>query len=189
MARKERAADTLLDTRQEVAEARTRIQQTLASLDRLVSASPPELTTAYREYAKNVDAMRAEATEMERLANQMRERSTHYLAEWQRAQMEVQDPQLRELSQQRRELVANNFSRVSSSFQTARQTFDPFLTDLEDIRKVAGNDLTPQGIASIKNTEVVRTARTHGGQAASQLDVAIAEFDKLSATLEPPAAK
>jgi hypothetical protein len=187
--RKEQTAESLSDTKHEMAAVRARIDDTLASLEQLVNASPPDLQKAYARYARNVDGMRAEAQAMERRANDLRRRGTEYLTGWQRTQREVQDPQLRALSQERREQVAGNLADVNASFLAVRDAFSPFLTDLEDVRKVIGNDLTATGVSTVRNTEVVRNAYAHGVEVANQLDTAIAEFDELARSLAPPAPK
>lgn len=183
--RQERAVTGLADTQREMTDIRQQIEQTLASLITLVNAPPDELRPAYDRYASDVEAMRTRIDAMERHASAMRQRSERYLTGWR--QSDVQDPELREISTERRQEVAERMQRVDASFQEARAALVPFQSNLEDIRKVVGQDPTPGGVSAVAQSEVLQNAQTRGAAVARLMDRAIADFEQLVERLGPTA--
>lgn len=177
--KQEKSVASVTDTRKEMVDVRGQIDRTLSSLNTLVNASPNELRKAYQRYAKDVEAMRSEAAAMDKHARAMEQRTGEYLAGWQQAQGEIQNPELRDTSGQRREMITHSFQRIQGAFREARRDVTPFLTRLEDIRRAAANDLTAVGISAIAQTDAVASANAHGSAVATSLDVAIGEFDQL----------
>lgn len=177
--RQEKTVESVADTRKEMIDVRAQVDRTLASLNALISASPNDLAKAYRQYAKDVDAMHKDAAAMDKHADAMEKHTGNYLAGWQRAQSEIQNPELRDVTGERRELLTNSFQRIQVAFREARRDITPFLTRLEDIRRAVGNDLTAVGVAAVAQTDAVANANAHGSSVATSLDVAISEFDQL----------
>lgn len=183
MERQERSVDSVAETRTEMADMHEQIERTMGSLNALMAASPGDLRKAYQRYVKDVNAMRSQAANMQKHASAMERQSGNYLAGWQRTQSEIVNPELRELTAQRRELIANSFSRIRVAFREADRELGPFLARLEDIRRAIGNDLTPVGVASVAQTDAVTSVNALGASVGSALQVAIAEFDQLVGTM------
>lgn len=181
--RQEQTVSSVASTRKEMLDIRGQIDRTLASLNALVNASPNDLRKAYQQYAKNVEAMQKEAAAMDRHARAMEKQTGDYLAGWQRAQSEIQNPELRDVTGQRRELITHSFQRLQSAFREARREVTPFLTRLEDIRRAVANDLTVVGVSAVAQTDAVASANAHGASVAASLDVAVGEFDQLAGSL------
>ena len=181
--RQEQTVESVADTRKEMTDTRAQIDRTLASLNTLVNASPADLRKTYERYAKDVEVMRRDAATMDKHANAMEKHTGNYLASWQRAQNEIQNPELRDVTGQRRELLTQSFQRLQIAFREARRDVTPFLNRLEDIRRAVGNDLTAVGVAAVAQTDAVASANAHGAAVAGSLDVAIEEFDQLAGAL------
>ena len=183
MERQERSVDSVAETRTEMAEMHDQIERTVGSLYALMSASPGDLRETYQRYVKDVNAMRSQAAKMQKHSEAMERQSGSYLAGWQRTQSEIENPELRELTAQRRELMANSFNRIRVAFREADRELGPFLARLEDIRRAIGNDLTPVGVASVAQTDAVTSVNALGSSVGAALEVAIAEFDQLVGTM------
>lgn len=183
MERQERSVDSVAETRTEMADLHEQIERTMASLNALMAASPDELRKAYQRYAKDVNTTRSQAADVQKYASAMEQQSGNYLAGWQRTQSEIENPELRELTAQRRELAANSFNRIRVAFREANRELGPLLARLEDIRRTIGNDLTPVGVASVAQTDALASANALGSSVGTALEVAIAEFDQLVGTM------
>lgn len=181
--RQEQTVSSVANTRKEMLDIRGQIDRTLTSLHALVNASPNDLRKTYQQYAKNVEAMQKDAAAMDKHARAMEKQTGDYLAGWQRAQSEIQNPELRDVTGQRRELMTHSFQRIQSAFRDARREVTPFLTRLEDIRRAVANDLTVVGVSAVAQTDAVASANAHGAAVATSLDVAIGEFDQLVGSL------
>ncbi|BAU47408.1 hypothetical protein SVA_0829 [Sulfurifustis variabilis] len=181
--RRERVVSSLAETQKEITDTRAQLERTMASLITLMNAPPDELRRSYEQYAGDVEAMRDHVGAMEAHGEAMRERSRRYLAGWRQA--EIEDPELRNISTERREEVAARLQRVDVSLQEARAALGPLQRELEDIRSAVGNDLTSAGVSAVAGSEVARSAMDHGAAVARLMDRAIADFDQLVARLGP----
>ncbi len=65
--------------------------------------------------------------------------------------------------------------------QGANESLVPFISDLQDIQRYLGNDLTAQGIAAI--SDVVKETNTNAETVEKKLDAAIAEIDRVAAEM------
>lgn len=179
----EQTAQKLSQTTNDMQSARTQIDKTLASLQQLMSAPPTEMRSAFERYSQDVSAISAEANRMQDRSEEVTERSTRWLSEWQKSQGEIQNPELREISQQRRSAIMSRLDNTNTAFSTAQQSLTPFVENLEDIKTAVGSDLTPRGIESVKRAAVVRNADTNGQNAARAMDRAISELRSLDTAL------
>lgn len=182
---REQAATNLDQTKQEMTTLRDQLDQTLSSLNALMSSGGGDLNEAYQRYASDVQKLREQSAALDKGAQRMRDQSNDYLAHWRDTQSRVQDPELRAMSLERRQMVMDNFERANLAYQEARIAFTPLLRDLEDVRRVVGNDLTPTGVQIVARSEAVQKANASGQQAARTMDQAINEFDQLSGRLTP----
>lgn len=181
----ERKEASLIDLRDSMAAIRGQIDKTLASLNGLTSAPPDRLPAAYQQYAKDTDKIAQQAVTVDKESRQMRSRSAEWLAGWGKSQAEVQDPELKALSERRHAEALERIQNIERSLAEAREAFTPFVANLQDVKQVVGNDLTPNGVAAVSGTAVVQNANQAGGAAARALDATIADLEVLTQTLTP----
>jgi len=60
-----------------------------------------------------------------------------------------------------------------------------FLRDVNDIQKVIGNDLTPTGQASVKQTAVAQSVHSEGARVKSSIDDAEQAIDRFRSQITP----
>jgi len=142
--------------------ARAQIDTVLTSLDTMLNASPDHLRDAYDRYDSDVKQMNGYAADMRENDADLRSNGNAYLAQWQRDASNVSDPELRALAEQRRNQIARSSEAMRSKVTVAAGSFAGFLRDINDIKKVLGNDLTPVGQQKVKQTAVAQTANTEG---------------------------
>lgn len=142
--------------------ARAQIDTVLTSLDTMLHASPDQLREAYDRYDKDVKQMNAYAADMRENDADLRSNGNAYLAQWQRDASNVSDPELRALAEQRRNQISRSSEEMRAKVTVAAGSFAAFLRDINDIKKVMGNDLTPVGQRNVKDTTVAQTANTEG---------------------------
>lgn len=183
--RKDAASSSLVELRDSMVATRAQIGKTLSSLNGLTLASPDQLGTAYQAYAKDADKIAQQAVTVDKESRQMRQRSDEWLAGWQKSQTDVSNPELRALSEKRRAQALERFQNIDGSFAAAREAFTPFIANLQDIKKVVGNDLTPNSVAAVSGTAVVQNANQSGAAAARALDITIADLQVLTQTMAP----
>jgi hypothetical protein len=144
------------------AKARAQIDTVLASLNGLMEAPTDRLRETYDRYDKDVKQMNEYAGRMRENDADLRKNGNTYLAHWQRDTTKVSDPQLRALSEQRRDEIVRSSQNMRSTVTEAAGSFEAFLRDINDIRKVMGNDLTATGQSDVRRTTAAYTAPSEG---------------------------
>lgn len=183
--RQEHVAQSLNEVKTGMVATRNDIDKALGSLNALVTAPSDRIPQAYARYAEDVDRLKQSSSQVQENAQQMREQRDNWLAAWRESHDRLQNDELKQVSQERREQVASRFDRISDSFGAAQEAFQPFIENLDDIRTVVGNDLTRNGIAAVANTDVVQNARMNGAEVEQNLEAAIGEFSNLTNALRP----
>lgn len=183
--RKEAASSSMVELRDSMMATRGQIEKTLVSLNGLMTAPPDDLRRAYNEYAKDTDKIAQQAVTVEEESRQLRQRSDEWLAGWQESQADVQDPELKALSERRRAEALERIQNIDRSLAEAREAFAPFVANLQDVKMVVGNDLTPSGVAAVSGTAVVQNANQSGAAVARALAVTIVDLQVLTQTLTP----
>ncbi|MFP5350282.1 MAG: DUF2959 family protein [Gammaproteobacteria bacterium] len=183
--RKDATSSSLVDLRDSMMATRGQIDKTLVSLNGLTSAPPGRLRAAYQQYAKDTDRIAQQAATVEKESRQMRSRSQEWLAGWQKSQADVQNPELKALSEERRAQALERIQNIDRSLAEAREAFVPFVANLQDVKRVVGNDLTPTGVTAVSDTAVVQNANQNGAATARALDTTIADLQVLTQTLTP----
>jgi hypothetical protein len=187
--RSAKTVDTMDETRAGLSKVRSQIDQTLTSLGNLMSASPEQLRPSFSKYSKDVDRLRADAVQTKKRFQSMKTKRNDYLVAWRKEQGQVNDPELRELGDARRSEVRANLDRVVESLTVANETFDPFLSNLGDVQKVFGNDLTPEGQSRVVSTAVVQGANEKGARVAQSIDVALTALQTVASQLSSSSMK
>ena len=177
--RSKRTASTLDSLQQNSTKARLQIDAVLSSLDGLLNAPSDHLRMAYDKYDADVAKMKEYASAIRDNDSDLQKNSDAYLSQWRKDATSISNPELRAIAEQRRDEIATKYRTMSTSYTGAAQNFTAFLRDIDDIRKVLGNDLTPTGQATVKNTTLAQSVKSEGAQVAQSLvgaETAIAEF-------------
>ncbi len=164
-------------------ETRVRVDESLQALNSLMSAGGGDLRPAYDTYARSVNAMEASAKEMQARAAAMQEKGTAYFAKWDAEMAQIHNEDIKQRSDARKAEVQKSFTRVSDLYQKTRTEFDPFLSDMKDIRAALGTDLTPGGIESIGSSAT--RARKEGLSIRDTLVSLTSELKALGAKMSP----
>ncbi|MDL2716815.1 MAG: DUF2959 family protein [Acidobacteriota bacterium] len=187
--RSAKAVETMEEAHAGLTKVRTQIDQTLASLGDVMNASPERLRPTYNRYSKDVDRLRADAVETKKRFQSMKTKKNDYIAVWGKEQGHVSDPELRQVGDSRRSEVRANLDRVIESLTVATETFDPFLSNLGDVQKVLGNDLTPAGQSLVASTAVAQGANDKGARVAQSIDVALLALSNMAGQMSSKSMK
>lgn len=180
-----KAVSSLDVMHQNSAKARAQIDTVLSSQDTLLNAPADRLREAYDRYDKDVKKMNEYADAIRENDTDLRKNGKAYLAQWQRDASNVSDPELRAIAEQRRGQIEQSSQGMRSTLTSAAGSFEAFLRDINDIRKVIGNDLTPTGQASVRQTTVAQSAQSEGARAKSALQDAEQAIDSLRSQIKP----
>ena len=185
--RSARTASTLDSLQQNTTKARLQIDAVVASLDALLNAPSDHLRAAYDRYNSDVKKMKEYASAIRDNDADLQKNSDAYLKNWQKDAASVSNPELRAIAEQRRDEIATKYRTMSTSHTGAAQSFTAFLRDIDDIRKVIGNDLTPTGQSTVKNTTLAQSVKSEGAQVAQSLQSAEQSIADFRAQITPVA--
>jgi len=180
-----KTASSLDVMQQNSAKARTQIDTVVSSLDALLNAPDDRLRESYDRYARNVKQMNEYADAIRENETDLRNNGNNYLRLWQRDASNISDPELRQLAEDRRAQIAQSSTSTRSTLTSAVGTFETFLRDINDIQKALGNDLTPTGLANVKQTTVVQRIQSEGERVKAAIRDAEQSIDRLRSQITP----
>jgi chromosome segregation ATPase len=178
----EKVAQKMLGMDQSIQTASMHIDKTLTSLNALAQPGG-DLVAKYKDFSKNIDDLDKVAQKAKSNAEAASKQREAYLAEWKANQDKIVNPELKQASEARRAELEPKVTAIKTSLGSARETFNPFLQDLKDLRTFLANQLNPGGIASA-NTLITKCSAA-GEKVKSDLSMGSAAIKDLAASIAP----
>ena len=178
-AESKKAVDSMRGTRQELVKAKQEVQQANASLDKLAAGG--DLQQTYSQFTREVADVKAGGDRARARAQDMRARGQQYVAKWEKEADQVSSPELKAGMEQRRAKVKQRYDEIKSTAQAARDAYDPYLRDLQDIQRALANDLTPGGVDAARGA--ISKAKAEGQTLQQRIDDLIAQLDEVSGSM------
>lgn len=150
--RSEKASNSIRDVDSEIRKFIVQIDATAASLESLVLPGQPDLKSSFDNYSKEVRNLEKDGTRVLKRMDEMKASSHVYFSEWEKQGEVFTNPEIRQLSEQRRSELAEIYARVPAAGTGIRGSYNSYITDLKEIQKYLSNDLTPKGIEGITPT-------------------------------------
>lgn len=128
------------------------INKTMASLDELVNKPQADLRPQFKQFSANLSEVESAAKDIAAARRSMGEKSKAFFAEWDKQLAQINNEDIKARSEERKKDVASRMETIKRSYTEAETGFRPFLSGLKDVHKYLSVDLTPGGVAAIKNT-------------------------------------
>jgi hypothetical protein len=122
---------------------------TAKSLDVLVKAGQPDLKKSFDTYSDDLAKLDREGKQMIKRVEEMKARKTEYFAEWEKQGDAFTNPRIRELSEERRNKLAEIYARVHTAGGGITGAYLAYMSDLKEIQLYLSNDLTRKGVEAI----------------------------------------
>jgi len=180
-----RAAGAMTASADTITQTSTQIEQALNALNDLVNNPQSDLRRQFRTFTAAVDTLDSRARQVSSQAEQMKSRGGAYFDRWSQELATIQNEDIRSRSEARQKEVAARFQAVAANYEQAKAKLQPFMSDLRDVQRFLGTDLTPGGIAAVKkfatkaNDEAVSLRKSLGSLAD--------EFKEMGVSLTPAA--
>ena len=149
MDRSAKTSNSIQEVDTEIRKMIVQIDLTGSSLDSLVIAGQPDLKKSFDTYSDNLVKLDKEGKRVLKRTEEMKTNSKEYFAEWEKQGDAFTNPQIRELSEERRSELARIYARVPEAGAGIKGAYHAYLTDLKEIQLFLSNDLTPKGIEAI----------------------------------------
>ena len=178
-----KAVESMHGTRQQLVKAKQEVQQANAALDKLAAGG--NIAQSYSQFTKEVADVKAEGERARARAQDMRARGQQYVANWEKETSQISSPELRAGADQRRAKVKQNYEQISASARAARDAYEPYLRDLQDIQRALASDLTPAGVDAAR--PAIEKAKAEGETLQQRLDESIARLDEVGGSMSSSA--
>jgi len=149
MDRSESTSSSIQDVDSEMRKMVVQIDLTSASLESLVKSDQSGLKKAFDAYSDNVSKLEKEGNRAIKRLDEMKLNSREYFAEWEKQGIAYKNPEIRELSEERRLKLAEIYARIPAANAGVKVSYLAAMADLKEIRTYLSNDLTPKGIEAI----------------------------------------
>jgi len=149
MDRSVKTSNSMQDVDNEMRKMVVQSDATAASLDVLVKAGQPDLKKSFDTFSKNVTKLDSEGKRVLKRIEEMKANSKEYFAEWEKQGDAYTNPQIRELSEERRAKLAEIYAQVHIAGAGIKGSYLAYLSDLKEIHTYLSNDLTPNGVEAI----------------------------------------
>ncbi len=136
-----------LQTVWELGEARINVKNVETSLAGL---SGSDLRGAFKTFDESVSQLESKAERVRSRNAAMKARATEHQNAWEAEIAKINNTDAKAISTQRRAAFVEQFATVQSAMGELKSAYDPFVSDLKDLRLLLGNDLTPGGLAAAK---------------------------------------
>ena len=133
--------------------ARTSLQleQTVAALSSLVQNPQADLRPQYKSYDRELSRLESSASRLAKARVDSAAKMKTFLAHWDKEIALIQNPNIRALTQERKEALAQRFEAARRSYTNAETALNPMLANFQDLQRVLSVDLTPTGVAVLQN--------------------------------------
>jgi len=169
MDRSVKTSNSIKDVDSEIRKMMVQIDLTAASLDAVVAPGQPNLKKSFDKYSDDLEKLDKEGKKVNKRTDEMKKNSKEYFGEWEKQGDAFTNPEIRELSVERRNKLAEIYARVPAAADGIKGSYNAYLVDLKEIQKYLSTDLTPKGVEGI--TPVAKRS--------------VQELDSLKASLRP----
>ncbi len=159
----------------------TQIDTVLLALSDLVNNPGPNLKPQFDKYDTAVGKLESLAKEVDHDTTKMRTEGAAYFQNWDAELAKIHNEDIRSRSAERRTAVNERFDKVRVSYVRAQNSFEPFLSDLKDIRTALKTDLTAGGVYAVRST--ANKAKTDVNPLRDSLRLLSADFKELGVSL------
>lgn len=166
--------------RKESSQTRNQITLTLEELSRLTVAGV-ELRPQFEKYKTELAKMEEKAKSARDRADSMKEKGQSFFAEWEQQVKTIQNEDIRKEASKRLAKRKKSYDKILSTMHEAKDQLVPFMSDLNDIKKLLDSELSAGSVASTKS--LIRQANWHGEDVRDSLSDVEKELDRVAAEL------
>jgi hypothetical protein len=175
-------APTLATFKSELGDSKAQIDGALATLNKLTDPRTPasELRGTYDTYADQLARITQHAQQMKQEAERMRDSRAAYFAKWEEKAAEIDNPSIRASAEARKNRLRASHDRITTASLAARDAYEPFMRDLQDVRKFLATELSPATTSMLG--DVSKKANADGATVKQKIDAVITELDTVTGT-------
>lgn len=166
--------------RADCATARRQVTVTLEELNRL-RVKDIDLRPQFEKFKAELVKMGERAENGRTRADAMKAKGEEFFADWEQQVRSIQNPDIRKAAENRLVKRKKSYNKILTTMQEAKAELVPFMSDLNDLKKMFDGELTTSSVASAK--DLFRQANWHGNDVNESLLDVEKELDRVGAEL------
>ena len=143
------AAASMSDTKSMLARGGAEVTAALTAAEAV--GLSPDLKASYASFTKSLETLQKTADQVRDRWESLTTKAQSYTDSWQKEAEQLTSETARTAAASRREEFTNRMSAIRSSMGEVKTSYDGFVADMSDIRVLLANDLTVDGIKSVKS--------------------------------------
>ncbi len=167
--------------------ANLQVDQTIAAANGL-QAPEADLNKALKTYQKEVRQTHEGSIEASKRIADLRTNAAIHIQNWERELATLQNAQLRKAASQQSEIVKDHFDKIYEAAADAKEAYQPFVADLDDLEAYLLHDLSASGVKASAPT--IKQINESGSKLKEKITAILDEIDVLTkdmAAANPPA--
>jgi hypothetical protein len=172
----------LVVMKSELVQALSQIDMTIAKLEVLSVAT--DIKQPSKDVIASIDSLDTATQAIKQRAQDMRDRGASYFDAWETQLKSTSTPEVAAIAATRKDELAAGYADVLTSMQESRAAFDPFWTEMQSIRKVVDDGLTPQGQPAL--AAQVKSAKEMAATLRSRVEATSAKLNQVSVIYTRP---
>ena len=162
------------------AKIRNQVGLTLEELNRMNTPSI-DLRAQLNKYSAELAKMEECAKTAKERVTSMQEKGKAYFQAWEDQINSIANKEIRDQAQKRYDKRVKSYNKIIQAMTEARDELLPFMSDLNDIKKLLDAELSTESVKSAKN--LTKNANWHGEDVVDALKDVETELDRVSAEL------
>jgi hypothetical protein len=179
----DKTGEGIASFRDEIVNGKKAIDATMKSLGDIASTATSNPRPAFEQYSKDVSNLESSAEKIKKRAASMKEQGQAYFKQWEMQLAQVSNPEIRSLAETRKAKLQQTFESIRQFSEPLKAQFEPWMSNLKDLQKYLGNDLTVEGVDAAK--DLFTKTQTEGLEVQKSMDGLVNELNTISATLTP----
>ncbi len=179
----DKVASKMLDFDKAVGEASAQIDLTLNAMNAIAAAPGADMASKYKDFGAQVKKLQSMADKAKSRSQQATAQREDYLKEWQASQSKIQNEQLKSASEARRNELLPKIEAVKAAMGAAKDTFTPFMADLNDLNLYLGNNLNAAGVTGASS--LMEKCNADGAKMKSDIATGQAALKDLATSIQP----
>jgi hypothetical protein len=173
----------IAEYRAEVVNLKLAVDETLRSMNQIELSANTNPRKAFEKFSRNLAGLDSAAAKADKRGLDMKAQGQAYFDQWELQLAQVRNPEIKQLAEQRKTRLHDAFDGIKKTAEPLKAQFDPWLSDLKDLRNYLNNDLTVAGVDAAKN--MFAEAKTDGADVERSIDALVVELNSIAAAITP----
>ena len=183
----DKTGEGIAEFREAILNGKKAIDDTMNSLSQVAASATTNPRKAFERYSKDVANLESAANDARKCSQEVKDKGKAYFAQWEKQLAEVKNPDIRALAVERKAKLQQAFDTIRQYAEPLKAQFNPWLSDLKDLRQYLANDLTIAGVDAAK--PLFAKTQNEGFEVQKSMDALVSELNTVAASITPAKAK